>query len=146
MKLRVLLLALWTLGACCSWRPAPPTYPSVMLDSGLVRQDLVVPEQGVPVAPGDEVAIHFELRLDDGTLVESSRVGGEPLRFTVGDASVPVGLSQGVQGMKLFGRRLLVVPPQLGYGEAGLPPAIPPSATLTFEVELMEHEPAHRGT
>jgi FKBP-type peptidyl-prolyl cis-trans isomerase len=141
MKLRVLLLVLAGAAAACHYRPDPPDYPSVVLDSGLVRQDIVVPEQGAPVRVGDSVAIHFELRLDDGALVESSRVGGEPLRFVVGDTAVPAGLSEGLEGMRLFGRRLLVVPPHLAYGDEGLPPAIPPAATLSFEIELMEHEP-----
>jgi FKBP-type peptidyl-prolyl cis-trans isomerase len=140
MMLRALLIA--CLSVACFFRPEPPEYPSVITDSGLVRQDLVVPEQGPRVVPGDTVAVHFELRLPDGSLVESSHDAGEPLRFQVGSGEVPTGLSEGVEGMKRFGRRLLVVPPHLGYGAVGMPPAIPPGATLTFEVELMEHEPA----
>jgi len=128
------------LGGCFSWfRPDPPEYPSVTLPSGLVIRDQAVPEAGPEVAPGDLVAIHYDLWLADRTLVESSRSTGMPLSFEVGAGVVPAGLDEGVLGMRLFGRRRLLVPPALAYGAEGRPPRIPPEATLTFDVEVMEH-------
>jgi FKBP-type peptidyl-prolyl cis-trans isomerase len=135
-------LVLVPLLAGCAWfRPDPPEYEAVRLESGLVLRDLVVPQNGVEVADGDTVAVHYDLRLDDRTLVESSASTGLPLRFQVGAGAVPCGLEQGVIGMRLFGRRRLTVPPALAYGAEGRPPRIPPGATLVFDVELMEHVP-----
>lgn len=142
MPTRVLVLALGLLFAGCAWfRPRPPEYESVRLESGLVVRDLVVPEAGAVVAPGDTVAVHYDLRLTDRSLVESSNSIGQPLRFHVGAGDVPSGLDEGVLGMRLFGRRRLTVPPELAYGAEGRPPRIPPRATLIFDVELMEHVP-----
>lgn len=126
--------------AGCAWfRPDPPEYDSVRLPSGLVVRDLVVPESGAGVVSGDTVAVHYDLRLLDRSLVESSTDSGSPLRFAVGAGSVPPGLDEGVLGMRLFGRRRLTVPPALAFGEEGRPPRIPPGATLIFDLELMEH-------
>ena len=135
------LFSILALSSCAWFRPDPPEYDSVRLESGLVLRDLVVPETGVEVVVGDTVAVHYDLRLADRTLVESSTATGVPLRFEVGAGVVPIGLEQGVLGMRLFGRRRLTVPPDLAYGPAGRPPRIPPGATLVFDVELMEHVP-----
>jgi len=138
---RAAALAALFLAAGCAWFASPPPeYPVQTLESGLVVHDLVVPESGAPVERGDAVTIHFELRLADDGLVESSRDQGRALHFEVGAGAVPPGLEQGVLGMRLFGRRRIVVPPALGYGAAGRAPLIPPDATLTFDVELMEHD------
>jgi FKBP-type peptidyl-prolyl cis-trans isomerase len=138
-----MLLALAALSSGCAWfRPRAPRYDAVADESGLAHRDLVVPEQGPQVAEGDEVAIHYELRLEDGTRVESSQDAGQPLRFRIGDGTVPRGLDRGLVGMRLFGRRRLNVPSELAFGSEGRPPRIPPDATVVFEVELMEHTPA----
>jgi len=131
------ILAL-ALSSCAWFRPSPPHYDDVVLESGLVVRDLVVPNAGQGVVSGDTVAVHFDLRLADQSLVESSRSTGQPLRFEVGAGKVPRGLEEGVLGMRLFGRRRLLVPAELGYGAEGRPPRIPPSAALTIDVELME--------
>lgn len=143
MASRLLLLTLgWILTACAWFRPAPPVYEPLTRASGLVVQDLLVPDAGAEVAPGDAVALQYELLLADRTHLESSRQTGHPLRFVVGDGSVPAGVDQGVLGMRLFGRRRLHVPSELGFGSAGRPPRIPPDVDLVFEVELIEHVPA----
>jgi FKBP-type peptidyl-prolyl cis-trans isomerase FkpA len=137
------VLCLLLASGCALFRPRPPEYPAVVLDSGLVVQDLVVPEEGVPVAVGDTVAVHYDLWLGAGeTFLESSRDQGIPVRFEVGAGTVPRGLEEGVVGMRLFGRRRLEVPGALGFGAAGRPPNIPADATLRFELELMEHSTA----
>jgi FKBP-type peptidyl-prolyl cis-trans isomerase len=148
MPVRSLLAVVVSLQlASCAWfRPSPPDYASVRLGSGVVVRDLVVPDAGEEAAPGDSVAIHYEVRLDDKSLVEASRDGGEPLRFQLGMGLVPEGLEQGLVGMRVFGRRRIVVPPEMAYGDEGRPPAIPPRATLTFDVELMECLRATEGT
>jgi FKBP-type peptidyl-prolyl cis-trans isomerase len=135
-------LALGLLLAGCSWsRPAPPEYPEIRQPSGLTTRDLVVPSSGPEVAAGDTVGIHFQLRLLDRSLVESSEETGQPLRFQVGAGVVPRGLDEGVIGMRLFGRRRLTLPPTLAFGAEGRPPLIPGDATVVFDVELMELEP-----
>jgi len=143
MRTRFLALSL-AAGLCgCAWfRPDPPHYDAVRHSSGLVVRDLVVPENGPEVAAGDTVAVHYDLLLADQTPVESSRDTGRPLRFEVGAGAVPRGLDEGVVGMRLFGRRRLIVPSALAFGAAGRPPRIPPDSPVTFEVELMEHTPA----
>jgi peptidylprolyl isomerase len=139
------LLVPLALTGCAWFRPGPPEYDAVQLDSGLVIRDEVVPESGPAVAPGDVVALNYELRLaGERTPVESSTDMGQPLRFTVGEGKVPAGLEEGVVGMRLFGRRRLDLPSTLAFGSAGRPPRIPPDAAVVFEVELMEHEPAPR--
>jgi FKBP-type peptidyl-prolyl cis-trans isomerase len=142
MPTRLLALVPLLAFASCAWfRPHPPEYETLRFESGLVLRDTVVPDAGVEVAPGDTVAVHYDLRLADRSLVESSTATGRPLRFKVGAGEVPSGLEQGVLGMRLFGRRRLTVPPALAYGSEGRPPRIPPDATLIFDVELMEHVP-----
>jgi FKBP-type peptidyl-prolyl cis-trans isomerase len=142
LSARTWLPALLSLFSSCAWmRPDPPDYPRIERSDGLVIRDLVVPEAGAEVDSGDAVAIHYELWLSDHTLVESSLDSGQPLRFEIGKGQVPPGLEQGVLGMRLYGSRRIVVPPELAYGSEGRPPLIPADSTLTFDVELMEHEP-----
>lgn len=145
MPNRILALTIGFSLASCSWfRPDPPEYDALELASGVSVRDMVVPDQGPGVAEGDEVAVHYDLRLADGTFVESSRDTGQPMRFAVGAGTVPRGLEQGVIGMRLFGRRRVNVPSALGFGAEGRPPRIPPDATLVFDVELMELTPGKK--
>jgi peptidylprolyl isomerase len=139
------LALLLGLSCACAWsRPAPPVYPAIAREDGLIVRDLIVPDSGVEVGLGDAVEVQYELRLADRTLVESSRETGLTLRFEVGAGKVPRGLDQGVVGMRLFGRRRLDVPSALAFGEAGRPPQIPPGTAVVFELELIEHTPATR--
>jgi FKBP-type peptidyl-prolyl cis-trans isomerase len=141
----LVLLAPLALGSCAWFRADPPEYAPVQLESGLVIRDEVVPDSGPVVAPGDVVALRYELRVvGERTPVESSAERGQPLRFTVGEGKVPAGLEEGVLGMRLYGRRRLDLPSTLAFGSAGRPPRIPPDAPVVFDIELMEHEPAPR--
>jgi FKBP-type peptidyl-prolyl cis-trans isomerase len=106
---------------------------------GLVVEDLRC-GTGDDAVGGVTVLVHYEGRLEDGTVFESTRSRGDPLRFVVGSGTVIEGFDDAVRGMAERGVRRIVVPPDLGYGESGLPPDIPPNATLEFEIELLEVE------
>lgn len=105
--------------------------------SGLQYQDMAA-GNGPEATPGQIAVVHYTGWLTDGTKFDSSRDRGEPFSFPLGGGQVIAGWDQGVAGMKVGGRRKLVIPPDLGYGPRGSPPVIPASATLVFDVELLE--------
>jgi FKBP-type peptidyl-prolyl cis-trans isomerase len=105
--------------------------------SGLQYQD-VAPGTGAEAAPGQVAVVHYTGWLTDGTKFDSSRDRGEPFSFPLGGGQVIAGWDEGVAGMKVGGRRKLVIPPDLGYGAGGSPPVIPPASTLVFDIELLE--------
>jgi len=92
--------------------------------------------KGEAVKAGGTVTVHYTGWLTDGTLFDSSRKGGKPISFGLGQ--VIKGWGVGVVGMKPGGVRRLMIPPELGYGARGAGAAIPPNATLIFEIELIE--------
>ncbi|MCE1184328.1 FKBP-type peptidyl-prolyl cis-trans isomerase [Zoogloea sp.] len=104
--------------------------------SGLVIEDLEV-GNGVEAAANQFVVVHYTGWLTDGTKFDSSKDRSEPFAFMLGGRRVIAGWDEGVQGMKVGGKRKLTIPPQLGYGARGAGGVIPPNATLVFEVELL---------
>ncbi|TWJ19267.1 FKBP-type peptidyl-prolyl cis-trans isomerase [Geobacter argillaceus] len=105
--------------------------------SGLAYQDLVAGSGPTPTA-GKVVKVHYTGWLQDGTKFDSSLDRGQPFEFPIGAGQVIPGWDEGVMTMKVGGKRKLVIPPQLGYGAAGAGGVIPPNATLTFEVILLD--------
>ena len=87
---------------------------------------------------GDEVIAHYEGRLLDGTMFDSSYRKGVPFTFRVGTGAVIAGWDEAFQSMKKGEKRTLIIPYWLAYGEKGRPPSIPGKATLIFEVELLD--------
>lgn len=96
---------------------------------------------GAEARSGQEVTVHYTGWLTNGTKFDSSRDRGEPFKFGLGRGQVIRGWDEGVAGMKVGGRRRLVIPPELGYGSRGAGRVIPPGATLLFNVELLAVQP-----
>lgn len=131
---RPVLLALTLLAAACSNSPVQPT--------ALVTTDLTVGTGATAVA-GRVVAVHYTGWLFEdgkseqkGTQFDSS-VGGAPYTFTLGVGQAIAGWDQGIPGMKVGGKRRLIIPPALGYGSQGAGNVIPPNRGLVFDVELI---------
>ncbi len=103
---------------------------------GLKVQDLVV-GTGAEAKDGATLSVHYVGTLENGTKFDSSLDRGQPFSFLLGAGEVIKGWDQGVKGMKVGGRRKLIIPPSLGYGTTGAGNMIPPNATLIFEVELL---------
>lgn len=108
---------------------------AVTTDSGLVYVDIKQGEGASP-SPTDTVSVHYTGWLLDGTKFDSSVDRGQPSTFPL--SGVIKGWTEGVGSMKVSGKRRLIIPYDLAYGEAGRPPTIPPAATLVFDVELLE--------
>ncbi len=93
---------------------------------------------GAEAKSGNTVAVHYTGTLTDGKKFDSSLDRGSPFEFQLGAGMVIQGWEQGIAGMKVGGKRRLVVPPEMGYGARGFANLIPPNSTLVFEVELMD--------
>jgi FKBP-type peptidyl-prolyl cis-trans isomerase len=138
-------LALLTsaLGLAC----APPTAPpkenapvstEITTPSGLRYTDEVV-GTGAEPRSGQTAVVHYTGWLTDGKKFDSSKDRGQPFSFPLGEGRVIKGWDEGVATMRVGGKRILTIPPELGYGARGTPGGpIPPNATLKFEVELLD--------
>jgi peptidylprolyl isomerase len=109
--------------------------------SGLTIADTTV-GSGAEARPGNNCVMHYTGWLYEnsakGAKFDSSLDRGEPFEFPLGAGRVIKGWDEGVAGMKVGGKRTLIIPPQLGYGARGAGGVIPPNATLLFDVELLD--------
>jgi FKBP-type peptidyl-prolyl cis-trans isomerase len=105
--------------------------------TGLYWKDLVV-GTGAEAVQGSFAVVEYTGWLPEGRKFDSSKDAGQPFSFPVGRKRVIAGWDEGVAGMRVGGRRLLVIPPSLGYGASGMGGVIPGNATLIFEVELLD--------
>ena len=109
----------------------------VTTESGLRYIDIKIGSGDSP-QKGKKVKVHYTGWLDNGTKFDSSLDRGTPFEFVVGIGQVIKGWDEGVSTMKTGGKRKLIIPSGLGYGERGAGGVIPPGATLTFQVDLLE--------
>ncbi len=117
------------------------TKPTVAVPKGAPPKSLETKDleegTGATAKAGDRVSVNYVgVNYKSGKEFDASWDRGEPFTFTLGAGEVIPGWDQGVEGMKVGGRRELIIPPELGYGSAGAPPAIPPNETLVFVVDL----------
>src|SRR3569623_1088334 len=126
---------LFSVGALSSTSPASVGNAAAQL----ISQDEAV-GTGNSAQLGDTLTVNYTGKLQDGTVFDTS-VGKRPIQFVLGAGQVIPGRDQGLQGMKVGGTRLMVIPPDLAYGAAGYGP-IPPNSTLIFEVDLLADSPA----
>ena len=120
---------------------APATQPSE--NKRTTASGLTIIDQkegdGPAAKAGDTVTVHYTGRLQsNGEKFDSSRDRNEPFTFPLGAGQVIKGWDEGVAGMKVGGKRQLIIPADLGYGDAGAGDKIPPGATLVFDVELLK--------
>lgn len=117
--------------------------PEIDFPDGPPPEDLEITEitvgSGAEAKAGDQVRVHYVgVAHSTGEEFDASYNRGAPLDFPLGAGRVIAGWDQGVQGMKVGGRRQLVIPPHLGYGDRGAGGAIKPGETLIFVVDLVE--------
>ncbi len=137
--LMVLLVLLAGLTAC-GGSDKKEAEEMITTASGLQYADQVVGAGDVAEA-GDTVSVHYTGYLRNGAKFDSSLDRAQPFEFTLGAGQVITGWDEGVAGMRVGGKRKLVIPPDLGYGAQGAGGIIPGNATLVFEVELLEIRP-----
>ena len=118
-----------------------PTETLPVFPEGLKVEDLIT-GTGEEATNGDLVTAHYLGTLQDGTKFDSSYDRGQPFQFLLGAGQVIQGWDLGVLGMKVGGKRKLTISPDLAYGSTGAGNKIPPNATLFFEIELVDIDPA----
>ena len=97
--------------------------------------------EGVEIVNHSKIKVHYIGMLEDGTKFDSSYDRGEPFSFQIGLRQVIKGWETGIIGMKVGGKRTLIIPPELGYGERGAGELIPPNSTLIFDIEIIDAQP-----
>ena len=121
--------------------------PEVQVPDGAPPEQLevndIVEGDGAEASAGDTVSVQYVgVNYSNGEQFDASWDSGQPFEFELGSGSVIPGWDQGIEGMKVGGRRELIIPPDLGYGAQGRPPEIPPNETLIFVVDLLDAQSA----
>ena len=108
---------------------------SVIADGVIINNN--IEGEGTEILKHSKIQVHYTGKLQDGTKFDSSFDRGEPFSFQIGLRQVIEGWEIGLMGMKVGGKRTLIIPSELAYGERGAGDLIPPNATLTFDVEIV---------
>lgn len=116
--------------------PVPANIPEVVTPSGLKYSDIRIGE-GDEASSGKIVEVHYIGWLEDGIRFDSTRDHNRPLTFRLGAGDVLKGWDEGLAGMRVGGKRRLVIPPGLGFGKEGVGSVVPPNAVLFYEFELL---------
>ena len=145
MKKLLSLIAVSLIITACSGQPTPEiteTPTTTMTEPTIVTELQITTTQegdGQEAAKGDLLSMHYTGTLEDGTKFDSSLDREQPFQFTLGIGQVIKGWDEGIVGMKVGEKRTLVIPSDMGYGDFGFPPVIPPKAVLKFDIELLEN-------
>jgi len=113
------------------------TFIVELLDIPKVKIDDTQVGTGAEAVPGKTVSVYYTGKLENGQVFDSN-VGKTPMTFALGGGQMIPGFEQGVTGMKVGGKRVITIPPSLGYGDQGAGNAVPPNSTLIFELELVD--------
>lgn len=122
--------------------PSPPQpwndagHEILVTDTGLQYVDFIVGAGDAPTLRST-VTVHYSAFLDDGTPFDSSYISGRPVTFAVGSGELIPGWLEGIMTMRVGGKRKLIIPPYLGYGDQGYRDVIPGNATLIYDIELL---------
>lgn len=122
--------------------PVPPEpwsdagYDIAVTETGLQYVDFAIGDGASPTTES-EVTVHYSGFLDNGTLFDSSYLGGSPIRFSLAGGELIPGWIEGLLTMKEGGMRKLIIPPHLAYGEKGYRDRVPPNATLVYDIQLL---------
>lgn len=145
---RASTLAVAVVASAAAWRAARQTRKwrkttrvhATAAPSGSLGKYVTVPSQfpDERPQPGDLVRIHYVGTLEDGSVFDSSRARNKPFEFNLGESQVIDGWDMLIGTMALGERAELSIPPEYAYGDAGMPPVVPPNATLTFDVEILD--------
>ncbi len=130
----MILIVAIVLTACTANKPKGGM---IMTATGL-QYEVLTQGNGATAKAGDNVSVHYTGWLMDGKKFDSSVDRGQPFSFNLGAGQVIKGWDDGVSGMKVGEKRVLIIPPEMGYGSRGAGGVIPPNATLKFEVELLK--------
>ena len=134
----ILIIGLIFLGLFTILKNSQPSQSIVAKQMASLKIEDLKIGTGPEVKSGDTVSIHYLGTLENGKKFDSSYDRGQPFETQIGVGQVIKGWDQGVVGMKVGGKRKLIIPPELGYGSQEIPGAIPANSTLIFDVELVK--------
>lgn len=138
--MRAALAACLLLAGCSRYQipKAVPAVPGKLRAQYVMRVIDVAPGTGKLYEPGKVLRVHYTGYLRDGTKFDSSRDRNKPFEFEQGKRKVIPGFDNCCEGLRTGGKRRLLIPYQLAYGEKGRPPKIPPKSELIFDIELLD--------
>jgi peptidylprolyl isomerase len=111
-----------------------------LLDDTGLRLDMTVEGSGPRPEPGDTVSVHFTFELIDGTQIDDTRTGGVPYSFPFGEERLVPGLELAIGKMRAGASATAIIPPELAFGETGIPPVVAPNSFVVFRIDVVSIE------